>query len=398
MMTMPRLRWLDESQLGGDSYHSLLISLLRGLAAMQVAAAHLRAEMFPSLRALPDPSLWYLGLAFATGFAHQAVVAFFLISGWLVGGSLLNKMAQPQAIRAYAVDRITRLWTVLVPTFVFMLLLGIGMDVLTPRAVDFSASNDFSVLSFAGNLLGLQTIAVRNFGGNYVLWSLANETWYYVLFPLLLLLFKARSVGGRAASAAAIMLIAAVIPPVITGYFSIWLLGVAFSRIRIECGNGFRIVLLMLAVPVSVYYRLTGSNDDMVADSYVQDLVCSLVFLPFLSSTQVKADPASKLVKPLAAVAKFLSEFSFTLYVMHVPLIGMLRFAGVAMFGSDRLSPSKPLHLAIYFGMLLVLLLCAYSFYLLFESQTGRIRHRVKELLFHPAPATRPAPAVPVER
>jgi peptidoglycan/LPS O-acetylase OafA/YrhL len=174
-MIKPTVRWLSESQLGSDSWHSLLISLLRGLAAPQVAAAHLRAEMFPSLRTLADPSLWYLGLALMTGFAHQAVVLFFLISGWLVGGSLLNKLHQPQAILSYAVDRITRLWTVLVPTFVFILLLGIGMDVLMPHTVDFSATNDYSVLSFVGNLLGLQTITVRNFGGNYALWSLATR-------------------------------------------------------------------------------------------------------------------------------------------------------------------------------------------------------------------------------
>jgi len=392
-MIKPRLRWLSESQLGGDSWHSLLISLLRGLAAMQVAAAHLRAEMFPSLRTLADPPLWYLGLAFMTGFAHQAVVLFFLISGWLVGGSLLNKLHQPQAVLSYAVDRVTRLWTVLAPTFVFILLLGIGTDVLTPRSVDFSATNAYSVLSFAGNLLGLQTITVPNFGGNYALWSLANETWYYLLFPLLLLLFKARSVGGRVVSAAAILLIVASLPSIISWYFSIWLLGAAFSRIRLECGAGLRVALLMLVVPVSVYYRLTGSNDDMVADSFVQDLVCSLVFLLFLSSTQVKFDPASKLARPLGAAAAFLAEFSFTLYVMHVPLIHMLRFGGVAIFGTDRLTPKQPADLAIYLGMLCLILSCAYAFYLLFEARTGRIRRWLKERILDPEPAAAARPA-----
>ena len=392
-MIKPRLRWLSESQLDGDSWHSLLISLLRGLAALQVAAAHLRAEMFPSLRTLDDPTLWYLGLAFTTGFAHQAVVVFFLISGWLVGGSLLNKLHQPQAILSYAVDRVTRLWTVLVPTFAFILLLGIGMDVLTPHTADFSAANDYSVLSFIGNLFGLQTIMVRNFGGNYALWSLANETWYYLLFPLLLWLFKAPSVGGRLASAAAILLIGAFLPSIITGYFAIWLLGVAFSRIRLECGAGFRVLLLMLMLPVSVYFRLKGSNDDMVPESFVQDVVCSLLFLLFLSSTQLKFDPASTLAKPLAALATFLAEFSFTLYVMHVPLIGMLRFAGIAIFGTDRLMPDQPRDLAIYFGMLFLILGCAYAFYVLFEAQTGRIRRWLKELVLDPAPAAAPLPA-----
>jgi peptidoglycan/LPS O-acetylase OafA/YrhL len=82
-----------------------------------VAAAHLRAECSPACAEHGRSALWYQVLAFFTGFAHQAVLVFFLISGWLVGGSLLNKLGQPDALLSYAIDRITRLWTVLMPTF-----------------------------------------------------------------------------------------------------------------------------------------------------------------------------------------------------------------------------------------------------------------------------------------
>jgi peptidoglycan/LPS O-acetylase OafA/YrhL len=182
----PRLRIMPHSQLEEDSWHSLLISLLRGMAALQVAAAHLRAEFMPSLRSLEQPAQWYQGLAFFTGFAHQAVVVFFLISGWLVGGSLLNKRTEPDAIKLYAIDRITRLWTVLIPTFLLILALGILTGDIDPRRVDFSPDNPYSVTALAGNLAALQTVSVPQFGGNYPLWSLANEGWYYLLFPLLL--------------------------------------------------------------------------------------------------------------------------------------------------------------------------------------------------------------------
>jgi peptidoglycan/LPS O-acetylase OafA/YrhL len=151
---MPGIRFLKESQLGEDSLHSLLISLLRGLAAIEVAAAHLRAGFFPGLRTLDNPALWYQGLSFLTGFAHQAVVVFFLISGWLVGGSLLNKLGQPRAIKSYAIDRVTRLWTVLLPTFVLILASGIVTGVIDPHAPDFSRVNDYSVTALLGNLFG----------------------------------------------------------------------------------------------------------------------------------------------------------------------------------------------------------------------------------------------------
>ena len=89
----PSIRWQRQSRLDNTTGCSLLIALMRGLAALQVAAAHLRAEMFPGLRDVGHPAVHYQVLAFATGFAHQAVVVFFLISGWLVGGSLLDKLA-----------------------------------------------------------------------------------------------------------------------------------------------------------------------------------------------------------------------------------------------------------------------------------------------------------------
>jgi peptidoglycan/LPS O-acetylase OafA/YrhL len=393
---IPRLSFQRQSQLDDDCWHSILISLLRGLAAFIVAAGHLRAEMYPGLRTVADPSLWFTGFAFATGFGHQAVLVFFIISGWLVGGSLLNKMGQPGALVNYAIDRATRLWTVLIPTFGLTLLFGLGTGALLPDGVDFSAANEFSALAFAGNLLGLQRVALPDFGGNYALWSLANETWYYLLFPLLVLLFTTRRQGARIASGAALALAAAVLPVEIILYFAIWLLGVAFSRVRIDCGIGPRCVWLVLLAATSAYFRLTGDNDDFDQTTLGMDLVCSLMFLVLLSSLQFNAAPTSRLARPLARGGKFFADFSFSLYVLHVPLIVLLKHAAATGFGLRQLSPDEPLHFAIYLGMLATLMGGSYLSYLLFESQTYRIRRLVKGKLARrgaPQPAAAAAPA-----
>ncbi|GAB3422339.1 acyltransferase [Massilia agilis] len=396
-LTLPTLHWQQRSQLSEDSIHSLLIALLRGMAALQVAAAHLRAEVFPSLRSVTEPPLYYLGLAFITGFAHQAVVVFFLVSGWLVGGSLLNKLNQPQALRSYAIDRATRLWTVLVPAMVVMVGVGIITGALNPAAMGLGADNDFSVLSFAGNLVGLQTVLVKNFGGNYALWSLANETWYYVAFPLLLLAFRGPGLWRQAASVAALALIASLLPWAITLYFALWLLGALFSRIRIDCAPFWRYALVAIAGALSIYYRITGSNDDLVPASFVQDLVCSLPFLLLLSTLQIKIDHASRPLRRLRAFAQFFSEFSFTLYVIHVPTIILLRFLGRAAFGRDQLAPDKPLDYAIYAGMVVLIVGVAYLSYLMFESQTYRVRASAKRLLLTPPAKQAQAPAMSPE-
>ncbi len=394
---MPSLAFQQHSQLGEDSWHSVLISLLRGLAAFEVAAAHLRAAMYPGLRTMQDPTLAYQGLAFFTGFAHQSVLLFFVISGWLVGGSLLNRVGQPEAIANYAIDRMTRLWTVLIPTFLLTLLFSLNTGETVSGRIDLSPANEFSAAVFAGNLFGLQGgVAVTEFGGNFPLWSLANETWYYVMFPLLVLMFTARGVAARTACAVGLVALAAFLPYDVVLYFSIWLLGVAFSRIRIDASLVARCVWLLLLLAVSVYYRLTGINDDIGPQTYVQDLVCSLLFLVFLSSLQFKAATASKWRRPLARIGKFFAEFSFTLYVLHVPLIDLMQHWMTNRFGLRQLSPSEPMHYAIYFGMLALLMLGSYLAYRMFESQTYRIRRFVKDRLAghgEPLPAGRAAPA-----
>jgi peptidoglycan/LPS O-acetylase OafA/YrhL len=243
-----------------------------------------------------------------------------------------------------------------------------------------AAQNEFSAASFVGNLVGLQTVWVKNFAGNYALWSLANETWYYVQFPLLLLVFIGRSHLRQLGAATALVLLCASLPLPITLYFALWLAGALFSRLRIDCSNTLRAALVLIAAACSVYFRITGRNDDLQADSFLQDLVYSLPLLAFLASMEQPLNPHSRLIHRIGRTAHLLSEFSFTLYVTHVPMIKLLRYLGREQFGRDGLRADAALDYAIYFGMLLTLIGFAYLSYLLFESHTFRIRRAVKIL------------------
>lgn len=384
MVSFPSIHWQARAALGENAAQSLLISALRGLAALQVAAAHLRAEIYPGLRTLEEPSLAYMGLAFITGFAHQAVVVFFLISGWLVGGSLMNRFGKPRALAHYAIDRVTRLWTVLLPTFLLTLGVGLVIGAVAPGPIDFAAANEFSAASFVGNLFGLQTVTVPEFGGNYPLWSLAHETWYYIQFPLLLLVIAGGGLLRRAAAAAALILLLATLRDMISLFFIVWLLGAAFSRVRIDCGKAWQALLLVVTVALFVYYRLRGSNDDLVPASFVQDIVCSIPFLLLLASFQQPVDTAAPAYARANRVAVFFSEFSFSLYVIHIPVIELMRHLGRQYLGRDRLDPNSATDYLCYLVLFCALVLAAYVFYLLFERHTIRIRNALKNLLLAP--------------
>ena len=375
---MPTFHLHPHSQPDSAGWQSLLINVVRGLAALQVAAAHLRAETFPSLRGLAHPPLAFQSLAFFTGFAHQAVVLFFLISGWLVGGSLLDKRHAPLALRVYAIDRVSRLWMVLLPTFLLTLAFGVAMDVIDARVLGVDVDNDYSLLSFIGNLVGLQTIVVRPFGGNYALWSLANESWYYLLFPLLLLAAGVGESGRRLPATVALVAAAFALPPALLLYFVLWLMAALCSRLRIDGGPAWRAVLVAAFVALSVYDRLRGSNDDLDTASFVQDLVYSGIFLALLASLH---QPVRRQGGALQLGAHALANYSFTLYVLHLPLIGVLRYTGGCVLGRSTLSPSAPLDYLIYGGMLLFIVASAYLSYRLFEAHTPALRRALKALL-----------------
>lgn len=378
-----RIRLLDRTNLDERCQHSVLISALRSLAALQVVAAHLRGELFPSLKTVADPSLWYQALAFFTGFSHLAVVIFFLLSGWLVGGSLLNKLGEPHCMMSYAIDRLTRMWIVLVPAFVLTLVIGTITQAVDPGRISYAPENEYSWSAFWGNLFGLQGMAVPRFGGNFSLWSLANEMWYYALFPLLLLPVIGRSSVTKVGGVLACAFLGYHLLFDLVLYFLIWLLGVLFSRVQIALSRAARYLLIVALLALAVHLRMSGSIGTLVAATFAEDLLFSVLFLCLLSSLQFPADRA-RIGNRLAAVAGLLAPFSFTLYVIHYPLIYLAKFLH-ASIGTTTLSTTDPASLLVYAGLFGAIVVFAYLFHLPFEAQTYRLRRALKGLVLAPA-------------
>ena len=165
-----------------------------------MVAEHARSLIFVDYGHLQSPGVLAKGFYFLTGFGHEAVMVFFVISGYLVGGKVWSLYREWRfGWRRYLADRASRLYAVL---FV-ALLLGAAMDwtgylffnkyglynqgyegsiaVLGAAPIERMGLRDFLVNAFF-----LQTIVGPTLGSNGPLWSLAYEWWYYVLFPLVL--------------------------------------------------------------------------------------------------------------------------------------------------------------------------------------------------------------------
>ncbi|MCG2584309.1 acyltransferase family protein [Massilia sp. TS11] len=312
--------------------------------------------MFPGMRSISDPPLWLQALAFLTGFAHQAVVLFFVLSGWLVGGSLLEKFRRPLAYEHYAIDRISRLWTVLLPCLLLSAVLAGQLP-------------DWPVL--LGNLFGWQTLVVPAFGGNFPLWSLVNETAYYAMFPLLLAAATATSSARRWLAAGLVSLWLGLAPAALSLYFLVWLIGAAASRLRLPAAAGLAVPAWLGFAALAAYLRLRGWNDDLDLRSIGQDLLYGAMF--GLCLALLPGGARRGLTPRLAESAAGLAAFSFTLYVMHMPLLWALQPAPLDPYATTSLLHYLQWLAAIVFGSSLC--------YAAFEAHTGAVRAWLKRRL-----------------
>lgn len=168
--------------------HSFLhLDLLRGVASLLVFMGHLRALMF--LGDITELNNYGKGLFFITGFGHQAVMIFFVLSGFFIVRSVVKLFERNEwSFKVYLINRLSRLWLVMIPA----LIIGGCLDYFgfmyfqntlvyqdqIPFLQTLSSLDNLGIEIFFGNFFFLQNICVTTFGSNSPLWSLANEFWY----------------------------------------------------------------------------------------------------------------------------------------------------------------------------------------------------------------------------
>ena len=109
-----------------DNALSYWLDFFRWTAALSVVLAHTASRFLVKITNVSPAhrSVAFYVFAFLAGFAHQAVMIFFVLSGYLVGGGLLREMQNKRSIDVakYLVKRLTRLGVVLYPAFVLIAL------------------------------------------------------------------------------------------------------------------------------------------------------------------------------------------------------------------------------------------------------------------------------------
>ena len=96
------------------------LNYARFIAAFLVVLGHVRAALYPPFADYPFHTPFSKAFYFFTGFGHEAVMVFFVISGFLVGGRVLDAY-QRGSFRwgRYILDRGSRIYIVFLPALVF---------------------------------------------------------------------------------------------------------------------------------------------------------------------------------------------------------------------------------------------------------------------------------------
>jgi len=365
-------------------HNYIWLDLIRVLAALAVFMQHLRTLLFKNYWEGPT-SFFKKIFYFLTGFSHEAVIVFFVLSGFLITGSIVNARKKAKfSVLNYGLDRLVRLWIVLIPGLVLTLIvdrMGIHWFGTYPAylgTIQYTGNIDVAANlngpTFFGNIFFLQGILVNTFGSNTPLWSLTNEFWYYVLFPIIYFIIYQKKIWISISLFILTFTIFLFIGQDILQYFLVWLIGsalffvkenlpapsVRFKQILLICG--------IIAFAVCFYeLRISGRLD------WMKDVLSGLITV-VLCYVGLYSRMRSKLI---SRIVSFFSGMSYSLYVIHLPL---------ALFISSWLVGSQknwgPSYFFLYLFIIALILCVTVVFWYCFESRYIQARTYIKRRFF----------------
>jgi peptidoglycan/LPS O-acetylase OafA/YrhL len=370
------------------------LDAVRGAAALAVLAYHIRYKFFLDYSEVSSTAftkLFYI----ATSFGHDAVMVFFVLSGYLISGTILKDLtARRWSWSHYLINRLTRLYVVLLPGLILTVVwdrLGLQLFPFHPAYTGvaqlwkhdfFNVRASLTPSIFFANTAFMQSISgVPPLGSNSPLWSLTNEFAYYLIFPVALLTIWSTT-GWRARLACALMTVLLVyyFGNRILLYFPIWLLGLAVRLLPRPSLPGRRAGLVRLrnvAVLVMVVGLTAGRHTSIfqhvagAGSLEIGDYVVGITFAIGLYVLLLDRRPSREGL--YVRLARGSSNISYTLYVVHMPFLIFLR----AVLNNGR-SWSPGLGTSIASALLFVAALAYASVaWYFFEARTSTIRDLV---------------------
>jgi peptidoglycan/LPS O-acetylase OafA/YrhL len=375
---------------------SQFLDACRWIGALLVLSVHATnifvnlADIMSAPHAAPVYAWWFV-VSWELG--HQAVIGFFVMSGFLVGGAVIAQIRkQKDFLQEFLIHRFARIYMVTAPAIALTFLLDSTGRASFANSVAYESSlftGHLSFEAFFGNLANLQGIWTTWFGTNGPLWSLACEFWYYITFPLLLLPFARNysptlRYGGFALGA--VLLIVLSIPSsfFLAGY-SLWIIGSLATLVPRPLIRSRWLALAIYVVAV-IPIRLLVRGPNLAAYPWLlqaSDTLTTLLFVNLIVT--LRYGPLEGWDFLRSTLHRTFADFSFSLYCIHVPFLLFLCAASEQIFGHGWATAlATPQHWTVMAAAMSASIALAFAFSRFTEAKTlaarGVLRNAIRRL------------------
>lgn len=299
---------------------SIYLDFIRVCAALLVVAYHAH-------RYTP-------GILPFTSFGHDAVVIFFVLSGYVI--AYVTATRERTLVR-YAVSRLARLMSVVVPALALTVVADAigraapGADIynsVMPYPGDWPVVRVLSALTFTSELWFVSIVTLSN----NAFWSLSFEFWYYVIFACWT--FPPGRWRWVATGLACL-----VVGPKILLLFPLWILGVVLYRTRIGHGLTAWIAVPLFVGSLALYLWLKFAGLLHALDLIVWDVIGprAVHYLPyarffagdylmglcmFAHFIALRAlAPSITIPAAIETAIRWAAGFTFSIYLYHYPML-----------------------------------------------------------------------------
>lgn len=302
------------------------INAWRGIAALLVAYFHCRQvtwigmHQFHRISPAMDANTVVSYLTFPIAWGSAGVPIFFVISGYCIHRAMARRLIANPSAPLDSGNFLLRRFARIYPVLLAALLLTLALDSFSTTFLPVSRKiNPFDVHAFAVNLLSLQGIAGKTFGSNGALWTLSIEMQFYLVYPLLIALRRRIGMRDVLIFVGLVNITSALLLErhqiiVFTSYWFAWTIGAWIAEAKAHgtrAGPRMGIAASMIALAGCAAFSLA---------QYAAFQLWAIAFAVYLFSALDKPWRDTLAVRGLS----WLGEFSFSLYVVHLPVFVLL--------------------------------------------------------------------------
>jgi peptidoglycan/LPS O-acetylase OafA/YrhL len=342
-----------------------VIDAMRGFAALLVAYFHCRQVEWVGMQTFHQSvghsfSLSTIAayLTFPIAWGSAGVPIFFVISGYCIhrGGAL--RLAKNPDYRLDTGNFWVRRFARIYPVLLAALVLTLALDWISLQLPPVNHKiREIGLQAFLVNLFSLQGVAGKTYGSNGALWTLSLEVQFYAIYPLLFALRRRLGMTSVLAIVAVINVASAYVLErhdiqFFTSYWFSWTLGAWIADAKARTAPDAR-SSAWLYVLAAAFIALGCAAFHFGQYGAFQLWAAGFAFYLYKALERPHADT------PGVRLLSRFGDFSFSLYLIHLPIFVLL--SSILFRSSLQMSiwPS--------FGYMLVAVPVAYVFYRLVE-------------------------------